>query len=96
MPLPHCVYVLLSLTDGHFYIGYTTDLDRRLREHTEGRSKSTAPRRPLKLVFSEFYLAEQDARRREKYLKTSAGRRALRLMLPRTLTDVVRTTESRS
>jgi len=79
--LTHCVYVLLSLKDGNFYVGYTTDLVRRLDEHFQGRNTSTAPRRPFALVHCEYYLAKGDAERRELYLKTAKGRRTLRLML---------------
>jgi putative endonuclease len=80
-PLPHCVYVLRSLVDVKFYVGRTTDLERRLREHEDGRSPATAPRRPLELVFCEFYRNGADAARREAYLKTDKGKRTLRLML---------------
>jgi hypothetical protein len=45
-PLPFCVYILLSLKDNNFYVGFTTDLPRRLDEHLQGRNASTAPRRP--------------------------------------------------
>ncbi len=85
MPLPFCVYVLLSLKDLNFYIGYTTDLPRRLDEHFQGRNASTSPRRPLLLIFCEFYLAKPDAERRETYLKTAKGRRTLQLMLSESL-----------
>ncbi len=80
-PLPHCVYVLLSLKDDNFYVGYTTNLPRRLDEHFQGRNTSTAPRRPFVLVHCEHYVAKADAERRENYLKTAKGRRVLRLML---------------
>ena len=83
--LPFCVYVLLSSKDGDFYIGYTTDLPRRLDEHNQGRNTSTAPRRPLMLIHAEYYLAKADAERRDLYLKTSNGRRTLKLMLPESL-----------
>ncbi|HPF98515.1 MAG TPA: GIY-YIG nuclease family protein [Kiritimatiellia bacterium] len=79
--LPYTVYILLSEKDGNFYVGFTTDLAKRLSDHTAGRVESTAPRRPFKLVHAEQYLSEADAIRREKYLKTTKGRRALRLML---------------
>ena len=85
MPLPHCVYVLLSRKDDNFYVGYTTDLPRRLDEHFQGRNTSTAPRRPFVLVHCEYYLAKADAERRETYLKTAKGRRVLRLMLQESL-----------
>ena len=83
--LPFCVYVLLSLKDDNFYVGYTTDLSRRLDEHFQGRNTSTAPRRPFTLVHCEYYLAKTDAERRERYLKTTKGRRTLRLMLTESL-----------
>ena len=84
--LPFCVYVLISEKDDNFYVGYTTDLSRRLDEHFQGRNTSTAPRRPFILVHCEYYLAKADAERRETYLKTAKGRRVLRLMLQKSLT----------
>lgn len=83
--LPYCVYVLRSEKDGNFYVGFTTDLVKRLADHTAGRVGSTASRRPFTLIHAEHYFAEVDAIRREKYLKTAKGRRALRLMLHDTL-----------
>lgn len=75
-PLPYCVYVLFSHKDKKLYIGFTTNLDRRLSEHHAGKSTSTAPRRPLELIFCEYYKNKQDAQRRELYFKSSPGRRA--------------------
>lgn len=83
--LKFCVYVLLSVKDKNLYIGFTTALKRRLTEHFHGQSKATAPRRPFRLVSCEYYMNRADAERREKYLKTSAGRKALKLMLRQTL-----------
>lgn len=74
-------YVLESLTDKKYYIGYTNDLKRRVEEHNRGESKSTKPRRPLILIYYEACRNEQDAKRREKYLKTTQGRRFLGLRL---------------
>lgn len=83
--LCYCVYVLLSLHDGCFHIGFTTDLKRRLTEHFHGCSKATAPRRPFRLVFCEYFFSKEDAERREGYLKTTAGRKGLKLILRETL-----------
>lgn len=85
MPLPFCVYILFSEKDHLLYTGYTTNIERRLQEHNDGKTKSTSWRRPLKLVFCEFYLFEADARKREMYLKTTAGKKAVKLMLGNTL-----------
>ncbi|MCB0615462.1 MAG: tyrosine-type recombinase/integrase [Phaeodactylibacter sp.] len=47
--LEYCTYVLISLTDRKLYIGYTTNLDRRLQEHNSGKVMST-PNRELKKI----------------------------------------------
>ncbi len=85
MPLPFCVYILLSEKDNKFYIGYTTNIFKRVDDHNAGRNKSTAPRRPFRLIFCEYYLSKVDAMRREKYFKTTAGKKVLKLMLRDTL-----------
>ncbi len=54
----------------------------------DGLSKSTAPRRPLHLIFYEAYLNKNDATRREKYFKTTKGKRALKIMLRSTFEDL--------
>ena len=79
--LPFCVYILKSQKDGLLYIGFTTDLHRRLSEHIHGLSDATAPRRPFDLIYCEYHARKGDALRREGYFKTSAGKKALRLML---------------
>ena len=84
-PLPYCVYILFSEKDLLLYIGYTSNLVRRLEGHNRGGTKSTSYRRPLELIFCEFYLFEEDARKREKYFKTTMGKKAVRLMMSTTL-----------
>ena len=75
------VYALESSKDGNLYIGFTNNLKRRLEEHKKGLSFSTKFRLPFKLIYFEGCLHEGDARRREKYLKTTQGRRFLGLRL---------------
>ncbi|MCG2696359.1 MAG: GIY-YIG nuclease family protein [Candidatus Portnoybacteria bacterium] len=62
-------------------MGYTTDLKRRLKEHNQGLNQSTKPYRPWILIYYEACLDEQDAKRREKYLKTTQGQRLLKRRL---------------
>lgn len=81
-------YILLSEKDNKFYIGLTRNLKRRIEQHNEGEVPSTKARRPLKLIFYEAYLNEKDAVRREDYLKTSKGKRTLKLMLKDFLSQV--------
>jgi putative endonuclease len=74
----HFVYVLKSLTDGRLYTGYTQNLEERLREHNEGEVTSTKHRRPFEIVYYEASRNQRDALHREKYLKTSYGKRYLK------------------
>jgi putative endonuclease len=85
MHLPYCVYILFSEVDHLLYIGFTTNLEERIKRHNSGRNKSTAPRRPLKLIFTEHYLFEEDALKREQYFKTTMGKKAIKFMLKGTL-----------
>jgi putative endonuclease len=71
------VYVLQSLKDKKMYMGYTNNLRRRLEEHNLGKSFATKPRRPLKLIYYEACLNQEDAKRREEYFKVTGGRRFL-------------------
>ena len=71
-------YVLISENDKELYVGFAKDLKKRLDEHHKGLVNSTAQRRPLKLIYYEACLNENDAITREKYFKTGFGRRFLR------------------
>jgi putative endonuclease len=72
------VYVLLSKKDNQFYTGYTSNLNQRISSHNEGKVDSTKNRGPLKLIYWEGCLNQQDASRREKYLKSGNGKIYLR------------------
>jgi putative endonuclease len=80
------VYVLKSKKDQNFYVGYTKNLRARIEEHNSGQVKSTKSRRPLKLVYYESCLNQRDAVKREKYLKSSWGKRYIKNRLHTYLT----------
>jgi putative endonuclease len=80
------VYVLHSDADGGWYIGFSTDLRRRLKEHQAGEAFATSYRGPWRLIYYEAYLEEQDALGREQYLKSGGGRRFLKNQLRHYLT----------
>lgn len=69
------VYILKSLNHRKTYVGSTVDLGRRIKEHNLGFSKFSSKYRPWKLVYKECYRNLKDARTREKYFKSAAGRR---------------------
>jgi len=72
---------LLKLNSGRFYTGYTNNLKRRIEEHKRGLNFSTKYRLPFQLIYFEGCTNEQDAKRREHYLKTTRGRIFLSLRL---------------
>ena len=80
------IYILQSLKDKNFYVGFSTDLKDRIAYHNNGNVPSTKNRRPLKLVYYEACINQQDATRREKYLKTSWGKRYIKSRLKNYLT----------
>ena len=75
-------YVLRSLRNGWLYIGMSSDPARRLREHNRGYNRSTKGKGPFRMVHTEHFATRQEARRREKQLKTGAGREWLKRHLP--------------
>lgn len=75
------IYILQSIKDYNFYVGYTKDLKNRLEEHEKGKVNSTKNRQPLKLVYYESCINQKDATHREKYLKTSWGKRYIKSRL---------------
>lgn len=72
------VYVLFSLKDHRTYVGSTNNFERRLKQHNSGQVKSTKLRGPFKLLFTETFDTLSEARKRENWYKSGAGRRKLK------------------
>lgn len=81
------VYILQSQKDSSFYIGYTTDLIKRFKQHNKGESQATKSFRPYKLIFYESFLDRIDAKNREIYLKSGYGRKTINNLLKKYLAD---------
>jgi putative endonuclease len=71
-------YVLLSEKDDNFYAGYTKNLKLRFEQHEKGQVESTRDRRPVRLLYYEACLHQNDATKREKYFKTYHGKMFLK------------------
>ena len=78
-------YVLKSDKSGRLYTGSTNDLRKRFKEHNSGKSTYTVKYAPYKLIYYEACSNEDDARTREKYLKTGMGKRYIQNRLKRFL-----------
>jgi putative endonuclease len=82
------VYILESIKDGKFYTGFTSDLEKRLDDHNSGKVLSTKSRIPFVIVYYEACLVIEDAIHREKYLKTTYGKRFIKNRLKNYLSKV--------
>lgn len=71
------VYFLL-LNNGNIYKGSCADLKKRIKAHKDKKVKTTKRYQPFKLIGYEAYYLKSDAQRREKFLKTTEGRRLLK------------------
>ena len=73
------VYVLHSLTFDRIYVGYSSDIEKRLFAHNHASNKGWTKRfQPWKIVYTEEYEKKEDAMIREKQLKSSKGREFIR------------------
>lgn len=65
----HYVYVI-ECSDGSYYTGYTTDVERRVAEHNDGSgAKYTRGRDPVELVHVESFDTQSEAMQREHAIK---------------------------
>ena len=78
----------LRLSNGDIYTGSTEDWRRRTAEHKSGKVKSTRTKQPLTLIGYEAYINKKDAQRRERYLKTTEGKRYFNQQFKETLREV--------
>lgn len=67
--MSHYIYIL-ECSDGSLYTGYTTDVDRRVKEHNKGKgAKYTKGRTPVELKYKEEYDTQSEAMSREYEIK---------------------------
>ena len=74
------IYLIENSIDKSWYIGFTTDIDRRISEHDQKIGGDYTAKKPGKwrLIYSESYLDKKDALGREQFLKSGSGRRFLK------------------
>ena len=77
----YVVYVIKSVNRNFTYVGLTENLERRVFQHNNGRGRSTKPYAPFTLIYTEICDTRSNARLREKYLKSTAGKNYLQKVL---------------
>lgn len=80
IPMRITMYTVYVLKDknGKLYKGMTNNLARRLSEHRSGHTITTARMTDLQVIYEEKFESKSEARKREIYFKTAAGRRFLK------------------
>ena len=76
--MPYFVYVLKSEITHSSYVGHTSNPEKRLVEHNNGKGSSTRGKRPWRLVYKEEIPTRSKAASRERYFKSVKGRLELR------------------
>ena len=82
MPDKFFVYALVSDNNQRIYVGFSSNLEKRLIEHNSGKTKSTKGYRPWKLLYFEEVPNRALARQKEKYYKSGVGKEFLKSLLP--------------
>ena len=72
------IYVLKSESGIKSYVGVTNDIERRIKEHNSGKHAYTKRYMPWDIIHTEKFSTFKEARSREKYLKSTSGRRFLK------------------
>jgi putative endonuclease len=75
------IYAIVSKRDYRIYVGMSQNVTVRIKEHNQGRVTSTKAFIPWELFYSELVGSTSIAREKEKYYKSSAGKRKLHKIL---------------
>ena len=76
-----CCYILYSEKLNKYYVGSTTDIERRLLEHNRGKEKFTSTGAPWIMVYKEFFDGLSAARKRELYIKKMKSRKYIESLI---------------
>ena len=79
--MSHWVYILQSEKDHKYYIGSTSNVEKRLLYHNKGLQRSTKHRIPFKLIYTEELPDKTLALKREKQIKNYKGGNAFKKLV---------------
>ena len=75
------VYILQSEKTGRYYTGYAEDLEKRLKQHNKGKTKSLKAHLPVRVLYAEKAPSKQEAYYRERQIKSYKGGKAFKRLL---------------
>ncbi|MEX0931134.1 MAG: GIY-YIG nuclease family protein [Candidatus Paceibacterota bacterium] len=76
--MSYYTYALKSRERNYIYVGITGNPEQRISAHNLGKNKTTRPYGPFEVILLEKYNTRQEAREREKYLKSGIGKEFLK------------------
>jgi len=76
----HYLYILINEAKTRTYTGVADDVEKRLVDHNSRKVKSSRPYRPYKIIHTESFETLSEARQKEKFYKSTTGRRKLKEM----------------
>ncbi|MDR1167271.1 MAG: GIY-YIG nuclease family protein [Heliobacteriaceae bacterium] len=76
-------YVYMLLTERNtLYCGYTDDVEKRFRQHQEGKgAKYTRANKPVKIVYKKEFAVKNDAQKEEHRIKSLPRKKKLELII---------------
>jgi len=74
------IYILENTETDRYYIGSTGDIERRLRQHRSGKTRTTRVLQTYTLVYKEWYDTIEEARKREKKLKSYKSKKYIKVV----------------
>ena len=74
----YSIYWLIDEKGAKTYVGFSGNLEKRLQEHATKKVKSTKNFGAFKCIILEKKPTESEAKKRERYWKSSAGRKKLK------------------
>ncbi|KKS65203.1 MAG: Excinuclease abc c subunit domain protein [Parcubacteria group bacterium GW2011_GWB1_42_6] len=74
-------YILKSILNGDYYIGSCHNIEKRLKQHNQGLTKSTKKFIPWELIYKESFTARKEAIVRERQIKHWKSRKAIENLL---------------
>lgn len=83
----HYFYILQFYIDQGWFIGETSDLRKRFKQHQNGEVTSTKYRGSFRLLFYECFINKTDAKARERFMKSGFGRAQMKKVLQHTLLE---------
>ena len=72
--MKYYVYIIYSKSIDKYYIGYTADIETRIKKHNTGATRSTKPGKPWELLYFETFDIKREAIQRELAIKRMKSR----------------------